>query len=324
MATLKQSTAQILDDGMTVQVTAGDAATAHELAADMEAQVRRKQGPWARFNAWLGRILDRFDETWGLYEDRTISLISVCFLVGAVALAIYAWWRVLPGYEPLLAFVGATIVVAMKESAHRIGHNRSPELNKFFYAVCAFGLVIEILASSSLQASVAVEQETGRSDIESKITSLRQEQQLLQIGLLNDPGTTSEAQLKMIEAFKGKPAVNKAGTQLNKPIGELIGDCTGSSYYVLAYCPSILELEAKVETIRKFETDKARYLAIPDEIQALEEQRPKQSSTLALAQKATGGGSDWWRPLVVPVLLSLFVNGAMLLTSYLNGRARRT
>lgn len=327
MAGLKGANAVIGDDGVSVTVKTESEATARELAAHLETQVRTAEGgPGAKFNSWLKKSLDRFDETLGLYGDRSLNIIRDVLLICAMAMAAFAWYRVLPGYEILMCVIGMAIVYAMKYCAGRLDKAIVSKngFAPFYGLIIVVGLIIEVLASSSLQAFTAVEQETGRLDIDKEISRLENERNMLQINLARVPSAPASAIDQRIEALKLTPAVNSSGTQLTKRVGDLVGDCKGRSYYVTIYCPTLIELQAERDSALAYEQAKARFDEINPEINALTAKRPHTSSTFALASKASGGDVTWWMSLVIPVGLTLALGLAMLLLSYLAGRAERT
>lgn len=326
---LKGANTKIGDDGTTVIVKTESEHTARELAAQLETQVRAKEGgPGAKFNSWLKKSLDRFDETLGIYGDRALNIIRDVLLICAMALAAFAWYRVLPGYEILMCIVGMAIVFTIKTCAGRLdaAWREDKGLFAFFSIIIAFGLIIEVMASSSLQAFTAVEQETGRADVDLQIDALSKEQSRLNIALLQpSPGSPAELEA-LIQGYRATPMVSSTGSQLTKTVGMMVDEtgCAGRSYYVGIYCPDYLDLKGKLEAAKVYEADKERFSAIGPQIAALQAQRPHTSSTFALASKASGGGTAWWLSLVIPVGLTLMLNLTMLTIAYLAGRAKRT
>lgn len=326
MAGLKGANTEIGEDGLTVSVKAESAATARELAADLETRVRSAEGGWgAKANAKLANSLDRFDETLGIYGDRMLQILRDALLLCAMALAAFAWFRILPGYEPLMAAIGMLIVFAMKTAAGRLDKAElegDTGLRSLLIIIIVGGFILEVGASLSLQAASAVDRETGRTDINDQIKALENERNLLQITLVSAPTAPSSAIDQRIEALMLTAAVNTQGTQLNRKVGDLIGDCKGNSYYVRIYCPTLLELQADRDKALAYETAQSRFAAISPEIAALRAERPDASSTFALAAK--GGDSAWWLSLVIPMTLTIVLNATMLLLAYLAGRAKRT
>lgn len=326
MAGLKGATTEIGEDGLTVSVKAESAATARELAADLETRVRTAEGGWgAKANAKLANSLNRFDETLGIYGDRMLQILRDALLLCAMALAAFAWFRILPGYEPLMAAIGMLIVFAMKTAAGRLDkaeQEGDTGLRSLLVVIIIGGFILEVGASLSLQAASAVDRETGREDINSEIRALESERNMLQITLASVPSAPSTAIDQRIEALMLTAAVNSRGDQLPRKVGDVIGDCKGNSYYVRIYCPTLLELQAERDQAIAYELAQSRFAEIAPRISALQASRPSASSTFALAAK--GGDSAWWLSLVIPMTLTIVLNATMLLLAYLAGRAKRT
>ncbi len=326
MTGLKGANTEIGADGLTVTVKTESAATARDLAADLETRVRAAEGGFgAKINNRLANSLNRFDETMGIYGDRMLQILRDALLMCAMALAAFAWYRILPGYEPLMATIGMLIVFAMKTAAGRLDkaeQEGDKGLHRLLVLIIIGGFVLEVGASLSLQAAAAVDRETGREDINSEIRALESERNMLQITLASVPSAPVTAIDQRIEALKLTAAVNTQGTQLNRKVGDLIGDCKGNSYYVRIYCPTLLELEAERDQALAYEAAQARFAEIAPKISQLQASRPSASSTFALAQK--GGDSAWWLSLVIPMGLTVVLNATMLLLAYLAGRAKRT
>ena len=319
MAGLKSAQAQIGADGVTVTVTAESAATAHELAAELENRVRLKEGgPGAKANTWLKNSLDRFDETLGIYADRTLEISANLLMVLAGTLAVAAWYFVLPGYEPVMMFIGALLVFTEKQLAAKFDRAvvARTGLAPWFGAIIGIILIIECVASASLQSFVAGERETGRNDIAVNIQTLEIEKASIGQVLKTPPKGASDAINERIEALKLQPVVNRNGEVVVRSgyrVGEAIGDCTGASYYVTIYCPTLIELQADLAQAKAYEAAQTRFREIGPEIQTLQAARPAQASTMAL-----GLG------VIVPVGLTFLLNVVMVVISYLAGRAKRT
>lgn len=327
MAGLKGASTEIGEDGVTVTIRAESEATARELAAEMETRVRQAEGgPGAKINSFLSKSADRLDETLGIYGGvRLLAIIRDALLVCAMTIAVFAWLRILPGYEILLGTVGALITFAMKSAAGRIyeaEQEGDENLRGMLVLVMGAGLILEVMASSSLQAYTAVQAETGRADVDSEIHRLDQERQTLLIKLARVPDGSSEAIEERISAFLANPMVNREGSQLTKTVGSLVDetDCKGNSYYVGIYCPTYLELKGEYQTALSYEQDKARFDQVGEQITKLQTMRPQGSSTFALASKMAGADSKWLLVLLVPVGITLTLNLAMLLLSYIVGR----
>lgn len=327
MAGLKGASTEIGADGRTITVTTESAATARELAAELETRVRTTEGgPGAKINNFLSKSADRLDETLGIYGGvRLLAIIRDALLVCAMTIAVFAWLRILPGYEILLGTVGALITFAMKSAAGKIYEAEQEgdmNLRTMLFAVMLAGLGLEVMASSSLQAYTAVQAETGRQDIDDEIKRLDQERQTLLIQLARVPDGSSAALAERISAFEATPMVNAKGTQLTKTVGSLWAEteCKGNSYYVGIYCPTLLELRGEMQAAQAYETAQKRFEEIGPQITALQAQRPTGSSTFALATKVAGADTKWLLALLVPVGITLTLNLAMLMLSYIVGR----
>lgn len=335
MAGLKGANTEIGDDGLTVTVKTESEATARELAADLETRVRTAEGGFgAKFNNKLANSLNRFDETLGIYGDRMLQILRDVLTVCAMALAAFAWFRILPGYEPLMAVIGMAIVYAMKTAAGRLDKaEREGDigLRNLLGVVIVGGLILEVLASLSLQAASSVDRETGRTDVNSQIEMLQSEERRLSIRQMGpNPGVPAQMEA-LVNSYRATPMVNRAGSQLTRTVGEMADatDCNPDSEagrrertYIGMYCPTLRELQGQVEAAKAFEHDSARLEAIPAEIQKLQASRPSASSTFALAQK--GGDWAWLLSIAIPLGLTVALNLTMLLLAYLAGRAKRT
>lgn len=328
MAGLKGASTEIGADGRTITVTTESAATARELAVELETRVRSTEGgPGAKINNFLSKSADRIDETLGIYGGlRLLSIIRDALLLCAMTIAVFAWLRILPGYEPLLGTVGALITFAMKSAAGKIyeaEQENDTNLRTMLIAVMVCGLGLEVMASSSLQAYTAVQAETGRQDVDAEIKRLDQERQTLLIQLARVPDGSSAAIEERIKAYLANPMVNRQGSQLTKTVATLVEEtgCTGDSYYVGIYCPTLLELRGELEAAQTYETAQARFEEIGPQITALQAQRPKGSSTFALASKMAGEDSKWMLALLVPVGITFVLNLAMLMLAYIVGRS---
>lgn len=324
---LKDAKTELAPDGVSVVTTFESAAAAREHQALLESNARKLEGGWgSKLNGWLDRSLARADETDSLFSRRALRMLSWLLAIGAVIMAWNAWAGFVPtkGLDLLLAATGATLVLVGKWAAADIHPaHLSGDQNKenMLVAAVALILVLEALAATSLQASIAYEQETGRTDVQSEIDSLRLEQSGLQLTVAQKPPYTAEAQQKLIDGFKLKQVVNRKGVVQQGAdwrIGAQVGDCRGDSYYVTVYCPMILEMEANRDTALDWEQAKARFDAIPAEIAALEAQRPKQGSTFALLNKLKVD-TDWSK-LLFPAIISLIVTGLAFATTYLAHR----
>lgn len=327
MAGLKGSSTEIGADGVTVTVTADSEATARELAAELETRVRKTEGgPGAKINNWLSNSANRLDETLAIYGGvRLLAIIRDALLVCAMTIAVFAWLRILPGYEILLGTVGALITFAMKSAAGKIyeaEQQGDKNLRGMLLLVMAAGLVLEVMASSSLQAYTAVQAETGRADVEAEIHRLDQERQTLLIKLAKVPDGASAAIAERISAYQATPMVNREGSQLTKTVGSLWDEtgCKGNSYYVGMYCPTLLELQSDYQTALDYEKAQRRFDEIGPMITKLQGMRPKGSSTFALATKVADNDTKWILALLVPVGITFVLNLAMLLLSYIVGR----
>lgn len=335
MTGLKGAHTEIGEDGVTVTVTAESEATAREIAAELETRVRVAEGgPGAKFNNWLSNSLDRFDETLGLYGDRMLSILRDVLTVCAMALAAFAWFRILPGYEPLMAVIGMAIVFAMKTAAGRLDKaSRDGDQGRvrLLWLVIVFGFVLEVGASLSLQAATAVDRETGREDINQSIEMLQSEERRLSIRQMQpNPGVPAQVQA-LVDSYRSTPMVNRSGAQLTRTVGQM-ADATGCDpdtdagrrerTYIGMYCPTLQELLGQLEAAKAFEADAKRLETIPAEIAALQAKRPSASSTFALAQK--GGDLAWLLTILIPMSLTVALNSAMLILAYLAGRADRT
>jgi hypothetical protein len=325
MAGLKQATTEIGADGLSVKVTTESEATAREIAAQLEGEVRAREGGFgARLNNKLANSLDRVDETLAIYGGRrTFTILRDVLTVCAMTLAGFAWYRILPGYEVLMCVIGMAIVFGMKTCAGRLyvaEQSGDKGLKNLFTALIVLGLLLEVVASSSLQAFSAVEQETGRADITAQISVLEDEQRRLNIALTKPPPGTAAQQQALVDAYRATPMVNADGVQLVKTVGVMADEteCKGRSYYVGIYCPPYLELVAKVDAAKAYESDKERMSQIPGELAVLRAKRPPSSSTFALAAK--GGDTAWLLSLLIPVGLALLLNLAMLVVAYVVGR----
>lgn len=334
MTGLRDKHTTLSDDGLTVSVTTESAATARELAADLEAGVRKAEGGWgAKFNAGLERSLGRFDETLGIYADRQLAMIRDWLFICAMAMAIFAWYRTLPGYEILMCAIGVAIVWATKAAAGGIdaAHVAGDKVKvAFFTGIIVIGLILEVVASSSLQAATAVDRETGREDINLQISNLEAEQSNLMIALARPPSAPAAAIQARIDAYLTTPMVNSRGSQLTRTVGQM-NEATGCNpdsengklerYYIGIYCGTLNELKAEKLEAESYEAAKQRFEEIGPQIAGLQKKRPAAASTFALAQK--GGDMAWWLSLVIPVGLTFLLMLAMLALSYLAGRAKR-
>lgn len=327
MAGLKGANTTIGEDGLTITITTESEATARELQAQLETQVRTREGGiGAKANDWLGRSLNRFDETLGLYADRSLEIAANALMVCAMALAVFAWYFALPGYEIVMCTAGALLVFINKQLAAKLDREivKQSGLAKPYGVAIIVILLIECVAAASLQSYVAVEQETGRTDIQANIDRLTNESNTLLITMAQVPTAPASAIDQRIEALKQTPAVNTQGTQLNQPVGRLVGDCTGASYYVRIYCPTLRELMAQRDAASAYEVAKQRFDKIGPEIEALQKARPAQSSTLSLGMKMQEGKPNFLIGLIIPVGLTLALHGFMLWIAYLHGRSKRT
>lgn len=335
MTGLKDSHTEIADDGLSLTVRAESSATVRELAADLEAGVRKAEGGWgAKFNAGLARSLNRFDETLGIYGDRQLSMIRDMLFICAMAMAIFAWYRTLPGLEPLMCFIGVLIVWAVKACAGSLDKAEQAgdrNLANFYRVIIVIGFVLELIASSSLQASVAVDRETGREDINVQIANLENEQNNLMIALARTPSAPAAAIQARIDGYLTTPMVNRNGSQLTRTVGQMY-EATGCNpdseggaterYYIGIYCGTLNELKAEKLEAESYEAAKLRFEEIGPQIAGLQKMRPAASSTFALASK--GGDMAWWLSLVIPVGLTFCLMLAMTVMAYLAGRAKRT
>lgn len=327
MAGLKGASTEIGADGVTVTVTAESEATARALAAELETRVRSTEGgPGAKINNWLSNSANRLDETLAIYGGvRLLAIIRDALLVCAMTIAVFAWLRILPGYEILLGTVGALITFAMKSAAGKIyeaEQENDTNLRSMLVLVMAAGLILEVLASSSLQAYTAVQAETGRQDVDAEIHRLDQERQTLLIKLAKTPAGPSAAIAERISGYQATPMVSRQGTQLTKTVGSLWDEteCKGNSYYVGVYCPTLLELQGDYQAALDYEKAQKRFDEIGPMITKLQGMRPKGSSTFALATKVADNDTKWVLALLVPVGITFVLNLAMLLLSYIVGR----
>jgi hypothetical protein len=328
---LTDAKTELAPDGKTVITTFDSAAAAREHQALLESEARRIEGGWgAKFNGWLDQSLSRADETRSLFSRTALRTWSWLLALFAIILAWNAWAGFVPtkGLDLVLAATGATLVLVGKWASSEIhpahiAKDQNKE-NMLCFAV-GFILILEAVAATSLQASIAFEQETGRTDVQSTIDSLRLEQSGLQLTIAQKPPFSAEAQQKLIDGFLLKQVVNDKGVVQQGPawrIGARIGTgeerCRGSSYYVTAYCPTILEMEAQRDMAADWEKAKERFDAIPAEIKALEAQRPKQSSIPALLNKLKID-TDWSK-ILFPAIISLILTGLTFATTYLAHR----
>lgn len=353
MTGLKGAKTVIGPDGKTVTTVADSEATAREIAAAQEQTLRLREGSWwSKSNAWLDRRFQEAEETGGIFSDKAWIFASWCLFFLAAIMAWNSWFRLVPleGLNYTLAAIGVCVLLTMKVSAARLDaadgrimkddlpndHNKA----NFLRVILIGGLILQAVVATSLQASIATDQETGRTDAQSTIDSLRTERNTLHIAIASPPAATSEAQQKLIDAYLLKPVVNREGTIVVKKgfrVGEAIVPeggkrCTGSSYYVTIYCPVLIEMEAARDQALQYEKDRARYDAIPDQIAALEKARPAQSSTFALFDRLAGKcdhlsgnceNQDLMR-LFFPAFISFILDFLMCLVSYLAHRAERT
>lgn len=333
---LKGAKSTLGEDGVTVVTRTDSAATAREVMARQEQHARQIEGWWgAQFNAWLDRSLKRGDETGGIFSHRAFNLLSWAFAFLDVIMQWNAWFKLLPvaGLDIVLGCFGVVLVLLVKAATARLDeaevHNDESR-RRFLQGGIVVGVILSTLAAVSLQAFISVEQATGRTDIQTRIDALRKEQNGLQMTMALPPDATAAEEQKLIDAFLLKPVVNRAGTVVVKKgyrIGEAImgpnGACTGSSYYVTIYCPTLKEMEAARDSAKTWEEKKTRFDAIPAEIKKLEDERPKQSSTFALYQKVTNDETNW-TVILIPAGISLFLTLLMIGATYLAHRSPKT
>jgi hypothetical protein len=316
---LKASSTRVSDDGKSVIVETQSTQTAHELAAELENRVRAKEGgPGARANVWLRNSLDRFDETLGIYADRRLQIASNILMICLMALAVFAWYFVLPGYEAVMCVIGAVLAFTLKQLAADLDRAWVVKKNGMFafFCVCIVTiLVVECVASASLQSFVAERAATGQEDIGRRINMLTAEQERLNEAQKVAPKGTPDQTQALVDAFSANPMVNREGAQLTKTVGSMVKEtgCKGNSYYVGIYCPTYLELKGDVDYAKQWHEDKARLQKIPAEIKEAELARPRGASTMSL-----GLG------VIVPVGLTFLLGAFTVFIAYLAGRAKRT
>lgn len=300
MTGLKGSTTEIGPDGLTVITRAESAQAAQAVAARQAQQLREEEaGPWGKVNGWLDRILDRAEETNGIFKRRTFGFLAWCLFLGAAIMAWNAWFKLLPvkDLDMVLGAFGVLVILAMKLAAARLGqaHREGDKtLSKTLLAIIWGGFVLSVLVSASLQSSFIVDQEIGRNDTDAAITRLNDERELLKMRVEADPGVTEEQQQLVIEKYLRTAMVNARGEQLKRTFQDHLRDtqCKGSSYYTGIYCPTYFELQEVKEHAKAYKLARERFDAIPAEITELEKHRPKQSSTLAAMQTFGGGKSS--------------------------------
>jgi hypothetical protein len=327
MTGLKGAKTEISPDGLKVITTAESALAAQAIAARQEQALREEEaGPWGKFNGWFDRVLDRAEETNGIFKRRTFGALAWMLFIGASIMAWNAWFKLLPvkNLDMVLGGFGVLVILAMKLAAARLGqaHREGDKtLSKTLIAIIWGGFVLSVLVSASLQSSFIVDQEIGRHDTDAAITRLNDERELLKMRVEADPGVTEEQQQLVIERYLRTPMVNARGEQLKRTFQDHLRDteCKGSSYYTGIYCPTYFELLEVKEHAKNYKLARERFDAIPAEIRELEKHRPAQSSTLAAVQtfggKGTGALGGVLLAMAIMAVLDLLMIGVTWLSS---------
>jgi hypothetical protein len=319
-------------DGQTVLVTqVSSEAKARELAASIEDDVLRTESGWwgaarAKIDAGF-RIGSQILET----VDRSY-LVLICVGFGAVAcvLAALSWPAFVPiqGIEWLIGFAGCLLVFAIGYAAHQVwkAFKADDEVEGYGLIVgMVVGVLLNLFASVALQARIAVENDTGWTEIKAQIVRLDNERGQLQIQTFSPPKPGEAARIQAaIDALRSSAAVNRLNDPLTQTVDELVGDCSVvDDYYKRKYCPELTRLAGDLTVAaaaeRAYNLALARIKAIDAEIVALQARRPRPPAGLELLRLVLQNFAAV-APFVPPALFSVSMELLMILFGVLAGR----
>lgn len=284
-------------DGQTVLVTpVSSEAAARRLSASIRDDILRTDGDWGqRMRARIDQALQTVSllvET----VDRSFMVLMCCaFAVIAAILAARSWPALIPipRFEWLMSIIGMLLIAAIAWSAHQLWRAWHTGQRTEFWGLLAgivLAIVLNAIASISLQSQAAVEKDTGWRDARSRIDTLRGDRGRLAVQIYDAPPAGKAAQLDaQIQVIRAGSAVNRLGDPLKDTVGALVKDCRGpDDYYKGKYCPEIVRLEGEAATARAAEKAHAEKLdeiaKIDAEIKELEAGPTKPQTALSLAR----------------------------------------
>lgn len=328
-------------DGKVVLVTpVRSEETARRLRESIQDDIVRAEGDVGdKIKHYTDRTLKFASDFFEILDRSYLTLLSFAFGGVAAALAAKAWPAAIPiaDMDWLMSLIGILMVVAISVAAHQIYKAAAVKNGAEFYGLLfgmLLGVVLNALASIALQSQIAVERQMGWEDVQREIQNLqadRSRQEIEMLSLMPDPAGLARIEAE-IKAIRSQGAINREGVQLNRTVGELVGDCNtddGVNFYEGTYCPDLSRREGDLKGLKDreaaYQGAQQRLAAIDGRLTELQSERPQASTHLSFLSLFTFVPSqirDQLRntPWLQNVILTLVMEALMVLFGILAGR----
>lgn len=326
MPGLKTDKVEIVDGG--VLVKGGSVSENAALAAQID------EGIFARDAQGADKLDLRLKSVGAWFSVAGKTLWPITALAATVLIAVLAgtaWHNLLPydGLRWIFTLIGLVLVFAIAIMGHgmenAIRERDGPEITKTAIALVIF-IALNMIATVSFQVTTIIDKASGRAEITQDIDALRRERNGLEMLTAVPVFETSEQVHKAIEAFKLRSAVNQPGAELPRSIGDAVGDCTNDkSWYVRTYCPTLRDMEGRLEAAKAYEQAKVRMAEIDATIETKRDERPPSAGPLQALQtllKTNDTTMGYIVPMIIMLLLELFMAYAWYETARASKKAR--
>lgn len=324
-------------EGTRVEIQAGSAVTAREIAAAAEHEVLRREGG---FTGAVAALIDSVGDFFATISKRlgagTFELIANAALIVGAVIAFVSWTRLLPIDGKVawgVGIIGVAVIIAAKVSAGRwavaVNEGKAGKAASWrrWTIIC---LIVDGLAALAFSAAVVADEKTGRIDYDTQIANLTREARQLEIRAedLDRPNIGADILRMDLDALLNQEAKNKGGAATGRPVREWIGwgpeaqpteayciTSGNNTYYIDRYCADVIDAH---RALMKREAYEAQLQAAADklaEAEVLKAERPERSSASALGG-LIGEGEDWAEPLggmlLMFVVLLVMVTAAFI------------
>lgn len=320
-----------------VIIQAANAADAAELGAAGRDDILKKEGTIAAFIARLNDGWQNITEEGGRGLYGLLSWVVAAF---AIYFAYTSFSRIFPD-DPVLSLgagvVGGALVLGMKVAGGKWAREycERDKSGQMVYGLITIGTMLAVaLVGASYQAAVDGDRDAGvidaNMDINEKRRSIRQSQYEREDMRRSPEWTffTEEDLSADLARALSRPAYNRNGVATGDPIGDHVGlgteeFCVGTSYYVERYCPDLLEIEGQLKVKVTYNEKVQNELALEAEIDKLENDRPQQNSTLALAKTFSSGIGAFFVAAGMLLIIDAIMVGFAWLSNWSKFRYKR-
>lgn len=306
-------------EGTRVEIQAGSAATAREIAAAAEHEVlKREGGATGKVAAWIDDVGNFIATISRRLGHGTFELIGNAALIVGSVIAFVSWTRLLPLETKValwgVGLIGVAVIIAAKVSAGRWAEALNegkvgPAISwKRIAVIC---LLVDALAALAFSAAVVADEKTGRIDYTTRIEELQREARQIEYGAadLDRPNISAEILRMDLDMLLNREAKNSQGAATGRLVRDWIGwgaepqptdayciTAGNNTYYVDVYCEDVIDAH---RALMKREAYEAQLKLAEDkraEADALTLNRPAASSASALGG-LLAEGEDWGAPI---------------------------